>query len=559
MMHLKNILVLFIVVLLSIQGKAQSAYLLPGMKEEWMLNRMEIKYRYGLRFTSIRPYKRSDVVNALDGSDTSGIVIMDMPQKMLPSRIDRYNINSFLMANSEWSAPDSSFKSKRPILKHFYKNKANAFEIENEDFHLIFNPIIQYQQYKEKNNDENVFLNSRGLQVRGLIEKKIGFSFYFTENQERMPKYATAWATRFKAVPGAGFIKQFKNTGYDYFDTRASVSWKVANFLDMQLGYDRNFIGNGYRSLFLSDFSNNYMFLKLNTHFSRFHYQNIFAELFPSHQLTGDRIYPRKYYRANYLNFSATNWLNLGLFEGTMLGRNNRLPLALFNPVIYLPIESNKNGIRDRHYVGFDIKANLLRRFQVYGQLMVDRFNKDGWSDKTWDNRFGYQAGLKYIDVFGVRNVDLQVEVNRVRPYTYAANDTLTNYTHYNQPLAHPLGANFSEGIVILRAHPFKKLYLQGKMIYYYQGLDLGTLNLGSNVFGGFNNRLSDVRVRIGDGDRATCMIASFLVSYELKENLFIDASFTKRDYETLITGVNNTTFMSIGLRWNMARREFDF
>jgi hypothetical protein len=112
---------------------------------------------------------------------------------------------------------------------------------------------------------------------------------------------------------------------------------------------------------------------------------------------------------------------------------------------------------------------------------------------------------------------------------------------------------------VILRAQPFKKLYLQGKMIYYYQGLDLGTLNLGSNVFGGFNNRLSDVRVRIGDGDRATCMIASFLVSYELKENLFIDASFTKRDYETLITGVNNTTFMSIGLRWNMARREFDF
>ncbi len=559
-MRMKKLLAI-VFVTISLPGAAQSTYLLPGMKDEWLLNRMEI--RFNLRFSSIKPYNRQNAVADIQWIDSGKAELFKIRGKIvhmkLNSNVQQHNIKAFLSANSEWSTPGSYPLSKKPILKHFYKSRANAFELKQEGFHLVFNPILQYQQYKEAGNEENVFLNSRGVQVRGLIEKKVGFSFYFTENQERPPAYVSEWVDRFDAVPGVGFFKGFKNnTGYDYFDTRASVSWKVARFMDMQLGYDKNFIGNGYRSLFLSDFSNSYMFLKVNTHFKCFRYQNIFAELFPYHQLTGDRVYPRKYYRAHYLNFAAARWLNLGLFEGTMMGKN-KLGIGLFNPVMYLHLPNRKNAIRDRNYLGFDIKANLLRRFQVYGQLMIDRLNTDGLKEKTWDNRFGYQAGLKYIDAFGLRNLDLQFEMNRVRPYTYAANDSITSYTHYNQPLAHPLGANFEEYIFIARAQPLKQLFLQAKLIGFFQGLDLLTYNLGSNPFGGFNNRLSDVRVQVNDGDRATCIIGSFLASFELRENLFIDASYTRRNYETLFTTEKNTSFMSLGLRWNMARREFDF
>jgi len=500
----------------------------------------------------MKPFNRRDAVNDVQNIDSLGKNI---------SQVDRYNIESLLMSNSEWSKGRTSFQSNKPVLKHFYKTKANAYELQQPGFHLIFNPIIQYQQYKENDNDENVFLNSRGIQVRGLIENKIGFSFYFTENQERPPLYVSDWVKKHEAVPGMGYYKSFKNsaTAFDYFDTRASVSWKVANWIDMQIAYDKNFIGNGHRSLFLSDFSNNYMHLKINTRFKKFHYQNIFAELYPPYDRVGDRVLPRKYFRAHYLNFAATKWLNLGLFEGTMLGKNNGIPPGLFNPVIFLQLPNKKNGIQDRNYIGFDIKANLFHRLEVYGQLMIDKLKTNGLSNKTWDNRFGYQAGVKYIDAFGLNNVDLQLETNRVRPYTYAANDVLTSYVHYNQPLAHPLGANFQEFIAIVNAQPLKQLYLQAKVIGYYQGLDLIGYNLGSDPFGGFNKRLSDVRVRVGDGDRATCIIGSFVASYELKQNLFIDAAYTKRNYETLITGKNNTTFMSVGLRLNMARRSFDF
>ena len=550
----------------SFSADAQSTHLLPGMKDEWLLNRIEIKgslIKGWSSSSSIKPYKRKDIVLsvwAMLPDTTSKIQATSTYRNVFRlTKIDHHNMTSFLMANSEWSPPQPAFLSRKPILKHFYKNKANAFEIKDEGFHLIFNPVLQYQQYKEQDNEENVFLNSRGLHARGLIENTIGFSFYFTENQERTPRYVNQWVNKFSAVPGVGFFKVFKNnTGYDYFDTRASITWKVARPIDMQLGYDKNFIGNGYRSLFLSDFSNNYMFLKVNTQLGRFRYQNIFAEMFQYHLLTGDRVYPRKYYRAHYLNFAAANWLNLGLFEGTMMGKA-KFNLALFNPIMYLHLPGGKNTIKDRSYLGFDLKANFLRRFQLYGQLMIDRLNTKGLKDETWDNRFGYQAGLKYIDAFGVKNLDLQFESNRVRPYTYAANDSLTSYTHYNQPLAHPLGANFQEFIFIARAQPVKQLYLQAKLIGFFQGNDLLNYNLGSNPFGGFDKRLSDTRVKVGDGDRATGVIGSFLASFELRENLFIDAAYTRRNYETLINKPTNTSFVSVGLRLNMARREFDF
>ena len=68
----------------------------------------------------------------------------------------------------------------------------------------------------------------------------------------------------FRAVPGQGFYKTFKTTGVDYLDGRGGVTFNIAKFVDFQFGYDKQFMGNGYRSLYLSDYANNYLFLNLN-------------------------------------------------------------------------------------------------------------------------------------------------------------------------------------------------------------------------------------------------------------------------------------------------------
>ena len=155
-----------------------------------------------------------------------------------------------------------SFLSKKPFLKSLYVTKTNMFEVNTKDFFLVVNPILQLQVGKESGNDNSIYLNSRGINVRGMISKKVGFYSSITDNQERGPLYFQQRVNDFRAVPGVGFYKNFKTNGFDYFDARGYVAVNVAKYIDMEFGYDKTFIGNGYRSLFIGADGNSRDFWK---------------------------------------------------------------------------------------------------------------------------------------------------------------------------------------------------------------------------------------------------------------------------------------------------------
>src|SRR5207245_6996514 len=125
----------------------------------------------------------------------------------------------------------------------------------------------------------------------------------------RDPLYVRRWVRENKAVPGQGYYKAFPNdvgNAYDYFDGRGYFSFNVAKYIDVTFGYDKNFIGNGYRSLFLSDFSNNALFLKLNTRIWKFNYQNLFMELVNAHHRGSDQYLDKKYAAIHHLDMGVT-------------------------------------------------------------------------------------------------------------------------------------------------------------------------------------------------------------------------------------------------------------
>lgn len=396
-----------------------------------------------------------------------------------------------------------------------------------------------------------------------MISHKVAFDIYVTDNQERDPVYVQQWIRSNVAVPGARFYKNFKKSGgYDYFDNRASISFNASKYIDIQLGYDKNFIGDGYRSLFLSDFSGNALFLKFNTRIWKFNYENLFMELIPySGRATGAAVLERKYFRSNYLSLNATKWLNLGLFDAVTFGRKDHFDFQYLIPVMFLRPAESDIGSGDNALVGLSVKANINRKVQLYSQLLLDEFKFKELTKNTgsWRNKFGYQLGLKYPDAFGIKNLDLQVETNRVRPFTYSHFDSVTEYSHYNQPMAHPLGANFQEYIGVLKYQPLTKLYLQARAIYFYQGLDSFGVNYGSNIFLNYETRSKDFGYFVGSGNKVKSLNVNFLASYELFENLFIDANLQHRTYNVASSGDASTTVVSVGVRWNMARREFDF
>ena len=351
----------------------------------------------------------------------------------------------------------------------------------------------------------------------------------------------------------------------DYFEARGYFTFNAAKFIDISFGYDKQFIGNGQRSLFLSDFGSNMLFLKLNTRIWQLNYQNLFLELHSTGQFQGDLLIDKKYAAMHHLDVNLTRWLNIGLFEGVVFGRPNRFDFSYLNPIIFYRSIEQQNGSFDNAVAGMDFKANVAKKFQFYGQLLLDEFKlseikaADGW----WANKVGWQLGAKYIDAFKIANLDLQLEHNSVRPFTYSHTDSIANYTHYNQPLAHPLMANFSEWIAVARYQPAPRWLVQARVMYYVQGRDSSAASYGSNIF--LPNtppyRTMDYGYKIGSGWKTNVLYGSLLLQYEWRENFFLELNASYRRLKTRTAPIvdNNSTVLSVGIRWNMYRREFDF
>jgi hypothetical protein len=557
----KNIVLLVLVMLIWFSSFSQSTYLPLDSKHQTFIERIEIKAQTDstLNFSSIQPYNRQFLTDAFSKIENAKIVSID--------KVDQYNLKSFMMGNKEWSSSLSALTlSKRNPLKRFYTTPVNFFETNQSDFFLAVNPILYFQYGQDKGYDKRLIVNSRGVSVRGLIGGKVGFASQITDNQERGPLFFQEKILNngWRALPGVGFFKDFKDdvTINDYFDARGYFTFNATGYIDVQFGFDKNFIGNGYRSLFLSDWGNSYLFAKFNTRIWKFNYQNLYMELMPQFKKEGDTLLNRKYAAIHHLSINVTPRLNIGFFEGIVFSRKNHFDYAYLNPIIfYRHIEGNA-GSPDNALAGLDFKWNAFKRTQFYGQFLLDEFilSKIKSEPGNWTNKFAIQLGAKYIDAFGIRHLDLQAEANRVRPFTYSHSDSVSNYTHYNQPLAHPLGANFQEFIVIANYQPYPRLNINTKFIHYYKGIDSTGTNFGGNIFKSYNSRNGDNGFMLANGNKVTCTNIIFNLSYEMKQNLFFDFGIINRNFHN--TKANNTvstTIYQAALRLNIGRREYDF
>ena len=565
-MQIIKSLVIFIILFVPIFLSAQTTYVQQDSRDEYFMDRMQTFFPGNQSFfTTTKPFSRKYMIESMAERDSIFKALGGSERASSKHKVDLYNLKSLCSDHAEWLT-DSSFllPSKKSVLHTFYKNKSNFFEIKRPDFFLAVNPVIHIRMGKDQSDDKTLYLNARGVTVRGEIAHRIGFSSTITDQQERGPLFFQEQIFSSRAVPGVGFYKFFKkdSSAQDYFDGRGYITFKATRYVDIQFGYDKNFIGNGYRSLFLSDLGNSYLFAKLNTKIWKFNYQNLFMELNPQFTKRGDSLLKRKYAAMHHLSINVTPWLDLGFFEGVIFGRKDRFDFQYLNPVIFYRHIEGTIGSPDNAIAGFDFKATVRKRVQLYGQLLLDEFiiSKIRNNPTYWANKFGFQFGAKYFNAFGIPNLDLQAELNRVRPFTYSHNDTINNYTHYNQPLAHPLGANFNELCGIIRYQPIPKLRIFAMLQHYVKGLDKDSSNFGGNIFRSYLTRRSEEGFRIGSGDRFVCTNAILRTSYEWKQNLFLEGGVQWRSaYDAVLDQKTNSTILFFGLRLNMFTRSYDF
>ena len=480
-----------------------------------------------------------------------------------------FDVDSIL--ESQIQSDYSNWYLRKMFSEHF-------FLLKGEDYRLFASPIINLTSGKEFIQEKNTFTNTRGFVIEGDLGKKISFFSSFAENQSIFPDYLDAQIRKNLVVPGQGYARYFKETGFDYAMSSGYVSYRPNKMFAVQFGHGKHFIGDGYRSLLLSDNTFNYPYLRIQTTFWKVQYTNLYTELQDINYFADNGIdnsyfsydsmgYFKKYMSAHYLSINATKKLNISLFE-SVIWKMNHAPgssgfdVNYLNPIVMLrPIEYSV-GSPDNILVGINIKYKLPFSSYLYGQLLLDEFTLEQIKSNNgyWANKFAYQLGYKIFNAFSIDNLTLQTEYNLARPYTYSHFNTQQNYAHYNQPLAHPLGANFSEFLLLMN-YKWKNFVVDGKIISSKYGSDIkgDPFSYGSNVYVSYNDRPADFGIDMYQGNLTTVNIKIFNISYIVnpKTNLKINLGVTLRDFKNEDEELQ-TQFINFGIKSDLFNHYYD-
>lgn len=459
----------------------------------------------------------------------------------------------------------------------------NLVQIQGEDYWFALNPIVDLQMGKASDLDASyTYVNTRALNFRGGLGKQINFTTTFFESQGRFAGYFNDYAESIKPsggnpaiIPGVGIAKRFKTDAYDFPLAEANITFAPGKIFDFQLGYGRNFIGDGYRSLLESDGASPYPYFKLNTKFWKIKYTNTYMwmkDVRP--EVTAEKTYATKFMANHYLSWNVSNRVNLGFFESVVwTNTNNRGFDANFvNPIIfYRAVEFGSSSKSGNALLGITGKYKWNNSINLYSQFLIDEFSVSdvGAGNQSWKNKFGFQFGAKYFNAFNVKDLLVQVEYNRVRPYVYSHSAVITNYGHNNQSVGHQWGGNFKELIAIARYHKGRWL-ADAKLTVGTRGLDFDTAqdsyNYGGNIYKSYDvKRPYDTGVKIGQGNKTNVFIADVQGGYLINPmtNLKLFGSLIYRNFdptqETATTFKQSTTWFSIGLRSDIFNWYFDY
>jgi hypothetical protein len=502
----------------------------------------------------------------IDGNAMTKLIVETDPKKI--TRTDRYNTKRFLQSNAPWHNQSFEHDACRGVFKTFYKNTAAFFEKKGDGYYFSINPVIYYNQTFEFGDTTNTFLNTRGFEFKGNLKDKIYFYTNLYENQERMPQFGDQFLDKMNQVPGATDWKGFgkNNSATDYSIAQAYISAPIVKkHINITGGHGRHFIGDGYRSIFLSDFGGIYFYGKMNTQFWKFKFQNLITELNPTFPTLSTQLREKKYMAMHHLTFQASPRLEIGAFESIIFRRKNQFEFQYLNPIIFYRTIESHLGSPDNALLGLNFKAIPAKNTLLYGQALLDEFvfdkliAREGW----YNNKYAFQLGGKYINAFQLDNLDLQLEYNHIRPFMYSYADSIRDYSHHKQALAHPNGANLKEVIGIIKFQPQEKLRLSLEIIKRWQGIDSSVAqSSGGDIF---KSNLIPLAVGIingyntGGGIPLHTFYANLNSSYELGPNLFIEGGIIFRTANSGLTGRDNATMANIGLRLNTARRRYNF
>lgn len=401
------------------------------------------------------------------------------------TRLDAYSGNAFFpLTEGAYNLHSKIADTSRQYYEFTYRLfQKHLFEVKGKNYYLTISPVFDFTLGRDLADtvQRRLFQNTRGFHIEGDLFDNFSFSTSLYENQSRHAYYQSdyyqligeryvnsadsSYAVFNAVVPGSARTKPFKGDGFDYAYAIGSIVYKPWDVLTISAGNTSRFIGNGYRSLLLSDNSCPAPFYQLKYRFApRWEFVYMRSKLLnllrrPA-STTAEAYYEAKGYAVNYLSFQASSKVNIALFEGTIYSRGDSVTSRHSHPLYYNPIpglsafllgDDEANTI-----LGLDIGYSPSQQVRIYAQVAFNNKSEG----------YGTQLGVRLSEPFDWANCFAQFEWNHTSNNLYQSVNPRLNYAHYNLPLAHAKGGGFSEFVLRIN-YEWKRLYVDFKSIYY--------------------------------------------------------------------------------------------
>jgi len=419
----------------------------------------------------------------------------------------------------------------------------------------------------------NIFtgIHAVGLRSKIKLHDKLHLSSSVLTGQSRNDD-----SFRTEIVPGVSRTSQ-NLEGLDFLNFNTALTYLPSDIFLLQIGKGKHKFGDGHRSLFLSDEAVNYPYAKIRTRVWNIEYINLFSaqksfvdqNISPWNSIIPEPIYKDKFTSTHLLSWNVSPKVNFYFFETIIWQNEDTLSTRGFdvnylNPIIFFRPVEFAVGSSDNAIVGLGSSWKINNKAQVYGQFVVDEMVVNEFASRTgwWANKYGAQLGFKIFDAFGSKDTYFQMEWNQVRPFTYSHGSPQQNYAHFNQPLAHPAGANFYEFLAIfvkdIKRYQFKSetyFLLQGRDIPAFDGEEYQ--NLGGDIFRSYENpflvRGNVVGQGLTNNSLSSQLSAAYVFNQKNDGRFFINYNFSYLTYENLQNGISrlNGSSFSLGASLN--------
>lgn len=357
-------------------------------------------------------------------------------------------LNPFL----QWGSNLPPVKGKRKVWTHL--TQEHLLEFDKDEVYISLDPMIDLTLMRDQADTSArgmLFANWRGLRCAGRFGSQVSFQTDFVEVQTRPAEWQREWMDSLQVYPGYGRFKPFQVDAYDFAVSTGSLQYRPMKSLTLRIGSERQFIGNGYRSLLWSDaiFPTPFVQGRWIAPTRKWQYSSSFhllqtLERLPQGEVP-ESLFKRKGASVNYLSLKPWRGAELGIFECVIWNMYDSSgthgpDIGAYIPVLGMNTALHLNDTLNNSLAGFNLSQYVRRNFMLYGQLLLDHFN---------ETRMGWQTGCRLFDA-GLQGLNLLLEWNHGSSYLYSFESRLQSYSHIQQSIGHPAGGSFDEFVARL-------------------------------------------------------------------------------------------------------------